>query len=968
MLRPTVVALLLGLAVSTPAHAAPGRSAPPREPARGPRRTELHADQQLELERSPAWQAFRARYGAWRAVWNEHARTPDLATGPGIALGAHGDRDAVDRAIRAFVSVNAAVFPAAARDLETVRLQHAGAVWYASYRRRMDGVPVLFEQWEFRVGGPGRLMAFGVDAESLPADLRAAPLIDAAAARTALRSQLALPASAEVEGGDALDWLPETGDGATRYRLVREVRARVAAPPASWIALVDATDGTVRWRYDRVRNDVAGTITGTIHADLPTDQVQWQPFRHEAVTVGPATVHSDDGGVYDAPAAGTVSVHSEIKGLYCGTTRADGVNAAFNASVTDPTLAHITWSDLNSNQSERDGYYHVNRVHDHVKGLDPGFVGDDYEMPCVVDIPDFCNAYWDGYGLNFYGAGGGCPNMATLPDVVYHEYGHSVNDNLYIQAGTFGLFNAALHEGLADVTAAFLQDNPLIGKGFFGPGTFLRSASNTLRWPDDASSDPHATGSIVAGAMWGLRQSIGLAIAERIGHFAKYGVPDDNNDGIAMGKYFVEVLIADDDDGNLANGTPHSNQIAAAFGAHGIGTAAFISLGHVALEDQPTASPYAINAQIAYSGPFGGIDPASPRVFYSVNGGPFGWVPLGSIGGNDYVGSIPAPARSIVRYYLQVADQSGDARTLPLDVSQPNLFLAGPTTTALLHDFEADDGWRAGDPSDDATTGRWEWVVPQGSFVGSEPCQPGADHTPTGILCWVTQNPRGPSTNPGDFDVDNGHTTLYSAPFNALEAGPDPVIEYYRWYTNDLGSAPGTDLWRVDISNDAGNTWHSVESTPLSDNSWRRVAFFIKDYVTPSANMLLRYIAEDVGQPSLVEAAVDDFRLLAFDAGITAVGRGSAAALAFLPPAPNPSAARTRLAFTLPSPAVATLGIFDLSGRRVRTLAGGGLAAGPHEVAWDGRDDLGGMVASGLYFARLETAAGSLTRRIVRSR
>src|SRR6185295_9487294 len=109
-------------------------------------------------------------------------------------------------------------------------------------------------------------------------------------------------------------------------------------------------------------------------------------------------------------------------------------------------------------------------------------------------------------------------------------------------------------------------------------------------------SDPHVTGLIVAGAMWDLRESIGLTLAERLGHLAKYGLADDGNDGIAMGKYFTEVLIADDNDGNLANGTPHFNQIAAAFGAHGIGTGVFISIAHVPLEDQPTPSPYAVQA------------------------------------------------------------------------------------------------------------------------------------------------------------------------------------------------------------------------------------------------------------------------------------------------------------------------------------------------------------------------------------
>ena len=970
MPRSTLLALILPVFLfATPAHGAPGGAAGREADDAWPRRTELHADRQIELEHRPAWQAFRERHGAWRALWNERTETPEMATGPGIRLGARlDDREAVDRALRDFIAAHPGVFRDAARELETVRVQHAGEVWYASYRRRVDGVPVLFERWEFRVGGPGRLMAFGVDAGPFEASLKAAPAIDASVARAAARADLHLAADASVEGGEHLYWLPDESAGATTYRLVRDVRARTTSPPGSWIVLVDAADGAVRWRHDRLRYEISGAVNGTVHLDLPTGQVQSQPFAHQRIGVGDNNVYTDLGGVYSGPASGTVIVESALEGLYCDVFRADDLDASFSTSVASPGLAHITWSDANSHQAERDGYFHVNKVHDHIQAIDPGFVGNDFPMPCVVNIPDYCNAYWDGFSVNFYGEGGGCPNIATLPDVVYHEYGHGVNDNLYIQAGAeFGLFNGALHEGLADVTAGFMQDNPIIGKGFFGTGTALRSIDNTARWPDDGSSDSHTTGLIVAGAMWDLRESIGLTLAERLGHFAKYGVADDGNDGIAMGKYFTEVLIADDNDGNLANGTPHFSQIASAFGAHGIGPGVFITIAHVPLEDQPTPSPYPIQAQIAYSGPFGGLDPSSLRIRYSVNGSPFGDAPLTSAGGDDYVGSIPAPARSVVRYYLSAAEQFGDSRTLPRDTSQPIAFLAGPTTTYMLHDHEANDGWIPGDPMDDATSGRWQWVAPIGSTIGTQQVQPDADHTPTGILCYVTQNPT-TDFSPGAHDVDNGRTTLYTSTFNGLAAGPDPLIEYYRWYTNDLGAAPGTDLWQVDISNNGGLSYVPVESTVLSDNSWKRVVFFVKDFIQPTALMRLRFIAEDSGQPSLVEAAVDDLRLLSFTNGITAVNPEPASALAFSVPSPNPSPGRTRFAFQLPTRGPATLAIYDLSGRRVRQLVSGVMAAGPHEAAWDGDDESGARMASGLYFARLETSAGMMTQRVVRSR
>jgi hypothetical protein len=75
--------------------------------------------------------------------------------------------------------------------------------------------------------------------------------------------------------------------------------------------------------------------------------------------------------------------------------------------------------------------------------------------------------------------------------------------------------------------------------------------------------------------------------------------------------------------------------------------------------------------------------------------------------------------------------------------------------------------------------------------------------------------------------------------------------------------------------------------------------------------------------------------------------------LALAPGMPNPFRDETLVRFSLPTEGDATLDVYDLSGRRVRTLARGTAAAGDHAIAWDGRDDDGGPLGAGLYFARL---------------
>lgn len=83
---------------------------------------------------------------------------------------------------------------------------------------------------------------------------------------------------------------------------------------------------------------------------------------------------------------------------------------------------------------------------------------------------------------------------------------------------------------------------------------------------------------------------------------------------------------------------------------------------------------------------------------------------------------------------------------------------------------------------------------------------------------------------------------------------------------------------------------------------------------------------------------------------------------------PNPSAGPSRWSFYLPRAGRARLTICNAQGRLVRVVAEGQRPAGWHEAEWEGRDQAGREAASGLYFARLETADGVITRKIVVAR
>ena len=79
---------------------------------------------------------------------------------------------------------------------------------------------------------------------------------------------------------------------------------------------------------------------------------------------------------------------------------------------------------------------------------------------------------------------------------------------------------------------------------------------------------------------------------------------------------------------------------------------------------------------------------------------------------------------------------------------------------------------------------------------------------------------------------------------------------------------------------------------------------------------------------------------------------------------PNPLNPETRIAFNLPRSGFVSLEIVDLRGRVVRTLLAETRSVGRHEVIWDGRDGLGSLSASGVYFYRLRTGDGVISRKL----
>ena len=102
--------------------------------------------------------------------------------------------------------------------------------------------------------------------------------------------------------------------------------------------------------------------------------------------------------------------------------------------------------------------------------------------------------------------------------------------------------------------------------------------------------------------------------------------------------------------------------------------------------------------------------------------------------------------------------------------------------------------------------------------------------------------------------------------------------------------------------------------------------------------------------------------LLPVDAGEGPVTRPP---LRLDPNVPNPFNPRTNLRFALPRAGRARLEVLDAAGRRVRVLVDEWMEAGVHQRRWDGRDERGRPVASGVYRYRLVANGGARTRGMV---
>lgn len=392
-----------------------------------------------------------------------------------------------------------------------------------------------------------------------------------------------------------------------------------------------------------------------------------------------------------------------------------------------------------------------------------------------------------------------------------------------------------------------------------------------------------------------------------------------------------------------------------------------LAISHEPLPDtEDTLSPYRVVARVSSPNT---LDPSSLVVHYTVSDFHAELPLVPTEASDEYEAFIPAQdAGHFVSYYIEAADTEGGRVTDPGGAPEvTHQFFVGAIEHLFADDFEAPGDWRTRVPGDAATSGLWTQEDPTGTGYGlGQLVQPEDDHTPApgAVRCYVTGN-ASPGAPIGEADVDGGRTTLVS-PAMDLSGHTNARLTYHRWFANSAAPTSGTDEWVVEVSADDGASWVEVERLDESRRRWERVERELTELIPLTSEVVVRFVASDVGTEDIVEAAVDDISVLSYQDPVPLdpeppVGPfvGSERLVQIVP---NPYGSLGAIRINVPEPARAvTLRIFDVAGRLVATLLDDRDLKGVHTVRWDGRDAAGRAAPSGTYFARLDLRGETTT-------
>ena len=302
---------------------------------------------------------------------------------------------------------------------------------------------------------------------------------------------------------------------------------------------------------------------------------------------------------------------------------------------------------------------------------------------------------------------------------------------------------------------------------------------------------------------------------------------------------------------------------------------------------------------------------------------------------NAAANSLPQGLYSATVQFTNTTNGDGDTqRPVSLQVGVPSL--------QISETFDTNPGW--------SVQGAWAFGQPTGGNGDHGYADPTSGYTGTNVYGY---NLNGAYTN----NMPEYHLT--STPIDCTTF-TGTRVKFRRWLNVEQ---PSYDHAYLRVSNNNGTTWTQVwtNGSEITDNSWQYLDYDISA-VADGTVILLRWTMGTTDSSWLYSGwNIDDVEIWGLGGDLTAAEDGPLPARsALLANVPNPFNPKTEIRYALAAAGDLRLAVYDVAGRQVATLFAGRQEAGLHSVVWNGVDDAGQPVSSGIYFARLITADGTV--------
>ncbi|MCD4827827.1 MAG: choice-of-anchor J domain-containing protein [Candidatus Cloacimonetes bacterium] len=200
-------------------------------------------------------------------------------------------------------------------------------------------------------------------------------------------------------------------------------------------------------------------------------------------------------------------------------------------------------------------------------------------------------------------------------------------------------------------------------------------------------------------------------------------------------------------------------------------------------------------------------------------------------------------------------------------------------------------------------------------------------------------------------------------PDNWIVTPPIEITEpcYLKFWVRTQDFVYPTEHFEVWVSTDSSDVEDFAvmlyEETTVAED-WHRVSLELSDYVGQICYFAWRHCDSNNNYAVVIDEIFITTNLPTNDDMAPALQNELRAW-------PNPFNPTTTLAFELERPERVRLAVYDVRGRRVTTLIDGPMAAGAHSLCWNGVNDNGESIASGIYFCRLEAGEHKSVRKLV---